>query len=145
MLEIKDTNKFGKVIAGALAKVELTVTDAQAKKRWINAIAKATAQIELHGEFMNYDTAENHLVIWSQDSNEIYTANGVCQCKAFERGAACWHRAAARLVRLYLELPENTKPNFPAKMETKEIPYLRNTKEPIRVEKYGSVRLPVYA
>jgi hypothetical protein len=32
MLEIKDTNKFGKVIAGALAKVELTVTDAQAKK-----------------------------------------------------------------------------------------------------------------
>jgi hypothetical protein len=145
MLEIKDTNKFGQVIAGALAKVELTVTDAQTKKRWINAIAKATAQIELNGNFMNYDTAENHLVIWSQDSNEIYTSNGVCQCKAFENGLACWHRAAARLVRLYLELPENTKPNFPVKKETKEIPYLRNTKEPIRVEKYGSVRLPVYA
>jgi hypothetical protein len=85
------------------------------KKRWINAIAKATVQIEQHGEFMNYDTADNHLVIWSQDSNEIYSANGVCQCKAFERGLPCWHRAAARLVRLYLELPENTKPNFPAK------------------------------
>ena len=145
MLEIKDTNKFGKVIAGALAKVELTVTDTQTKKRWINAIAKATAQIELNGNFMNYDTAENHLVIWSQDSNEIYTSNGVCQCKAFERGLACWHRAAARLVRLYLELPENTKPNFAAKKGIKDIPYLPNTKEPIRVEKYGSVRLPVYA
>jgi hypothetical protein len=94
---------------------------------------------------MNYDTADNHLVIWSQDSNEIYTANGVCQCKAFERGTACWHRAAARLVRLYLELPENTKPVFPAKKGIKDIPYLPNTKEPIRVEKYGSVRLPVYA
>jgi hypothetical protein len=94
---------------------------------------------------MNYDTADNHLVIWSQDSNEIYTANGVCQCKAFERGLACWHRAAARLVRLYQELPENTKPNFAAKKDIKDIPYLPNTKEPIRVEKYGSVRLPVYA
>jgi hypothetical protein len=145
MLEIKDTNKFGRVIAGALAKVELTVTDAQTKKRWINAISKAAAQIELNGDFMNYATMDNHLVIWSQDSNEIYTSNGVCQCKAFERGLPCWHRAAARLVHLYLELPENTNPNFPAKMETKETPYLRNTREPIRVEKYGSVRLPVYA
>lgn len=144
MLKIKDTNKFGKVIAGALAKVELTVTDAQTKKRWTNAIAKATAQIELNGEFVNYDTAENHLVIWSQDSNEIYTSNGVCQCKAFTRGLPCWHRAAARLVRLYLELPENNKPMLPAKKEIKDIQYLRNTKEPVRVEKYGSVKLPVY-
>jgi hypothetical protein len=145
MLEIKDTNKFGQVIAGALAKVELTVTDAQTKKRWNNAIAKATAQIESNGEFMNYDTVENHLVIWSQDSNEVYSANGVCQCKAFERGLPYWHRAAARLVRLYLELPENNKPIFPAKKEIKNIPYLPNTKEPIKVEKYGEVRLPVYA
>ncbi len=145
MLEIKDTNKFGKVVAGALAKVELTVKDASTKKRWINAIAKAAAQIESHGEFMNYDEAENHLVIWSQDSNEIYTSNGVCQCKAFERGFACWHRAAARIVRIYLELPENKTPAFPAKVETAEIPYLPNTREAVRVEKYGSVRLPVYA
>jgi hypothetical protein len=145
MLEIKDTNKFGEVIAGALAKVELTITDAQTKKRWTNAIAKATAQIELNGEFMNYDAAENHLVIWSQDSNEIYTSNGVFQCKAFERGLACWHRAAARLVRLYLELPENTKPMLPSKKESRDIPYLPNTKEPVRVEKYGAVKLPVYA
>ena len=100
MLNIKDTNKLGKVISEALAKVELTVKDASNKKRWINAIAKAAAQIELHGEFMTYDETENHLVIWSQDSNEIYSANGVCQCQAFEKGFACWHRAAARIVRL---------------------------------------------
>jgi hypothetical protein len=146
MLNIENKNKFGKVIADAIAKVELTVKDAQTKKRWINAISKAAAQIDNHGEFMTYDTQDNHLVIWSQDSNEIYTSNGVCQCKAFAQNQPCWHRAAARLVRLYLELPENTNPQLPAaKKETKEIPYLKNTKEPIRFEKYGSVVLPVYA
>jgi hypothetical protein len=31
-----------------------------------------------------------------------------------------------------------------ADKEVKEIPYLKNTKEPVRVEKYGPVRLPVY-
>ncbi len=146
MIEITDTNKFGKVAADAIAKVELTVTDAQTKKRWINAIAKAVIEIEENGVFMNYDKKDNYLVIWSQKSNEVYSANGVCRCKAFERGFACWHRAAARLVRLYLELPENIAPNFPnaKKLETNEIPYLPNTRQPIRVEKYGSVRLPVY-
>jgi hypothetical protein len=146
MLEIKDTNKFGKVTAAALAKVELTVTDAQNKKRWFNAITKAVIEIEENGAFMTYDAKDNYLVIWSQKSNEVYSANGVCQCKAFERGFACWHRAAARLVRLYLELPENVAPNFPnaEKLETEVTIYLPNTKEPVRVEKYGSVRLPVY-
>jgi hypothetical protein len=28
--------------------------------------------------------------------------------------------------------------------EAEEVPYFKNTKEPIRVEKYGSVRLPIY-
>jgi hypothetical protein len=144
MLEIEDTNKFGKVTAAALAKVELTVTDAQNKKRWVNAIAKAVVEIEANGAFMTYDEKDNYLVIWSQKSNEVYSANGVCQCRAFERGTACWHRAAARLVRLYLELPENKKPAFAAQKEMKEIPYLPNTREAVRVEKYGSVRLPVY-
>jgi hypothetical protein len=146
MLQIENKDRFGKVIADALAKIELTVTDVQTKKRWINAIAKAVVQIEENDAFMNYDKADNYLVIWSQNSNEVYSANGVCQCKAFERGFACWHRAAARLVRLYLELPENVAPNFPnvEKLETEVTIYLPNTKEPIRVEKYGSVRLPVY-
>ena len=113
MLSITDASKFGKVIAGTLAKVELTVKDASAKKRWINAITKAAVQIEQNGAFMTYDEAENYLVILSQDSNEVYSANGVCRGKAFARGLPCWHRSAARLVRLYLELPENITPKFP--------------------------------
>ena len=140
MLEIENKDRFGKVVADALAKIELTVTDAGMKKRWINAIAKAVAEIEANGVFMTYQPEDHSLIIWSQKSNNIYTANGVCQCRAFEQGSPCFHRAAARLVRLYME-PETA--NAPVK-EAGEITYLKNTKEPVRVEKYGSVRLPVH-
>ncbi len=140
MLEIENKDRFGKVVADALAKVELTVTDAQTKKRWIRAIAKAVAEIEQNGVFMTWQDEDHSLLIWSQKSNHIYSANGVCGCRAFEQGVPCFHRAAARLVRLYME-PETVA--APIK-EVNEIPYLKNTKEPVRVEKYGSVRLPIY-
>ena len=140
MLEIENKDKFGKIVADSLAKIELTVTDAGMKKRWINAIAKATAEIEANGVFMTYQEEDHSLIIWRQKSNNIYTANGVCQCRAFEQGSPCFHRAAARLVRLYME-PEMSAT---VDKEAEEIPYLKNTKEPVRVEKYGSVRLPVH-
>ena len=140
MLQIENKDRFGKVIADALAKVELTVTDSQTKKRWVNAIAKAAVEIEQNGVFMTWQDEDHSLLIWSQKSNNIYTANGVCQCRAFEQGAPCFHRAAARLVRLYMEME-----NAPVEAkEVKEIPYLKNAKEPLKVEKYGSVRLPIY-
>ncbi len=146
MLEIENKDRFGKVIADSLSKIEQTVTDAQTKKRWINAIAKAAAEIEQNGVFMTWQNEDHSLLIWSQRSNNIYTANGVCQCRAFEQGSPCFHRAAARLVRLYLELPENVAPNFPnaEKLETEVTIYLPNTKEPVRIEKYGSVKLSIY-
>ena len=140
MFQIENKDKFGKIVADSLAKIELTVTDAGMKKRWINAIAKATAEIEANGVFMTYQPEDHSLIIWRQKSNNIYTANGVCQCRAFEQGAPCFHCAAARLVRLYMELETASA----AVREVKEITYLKNTKEPIRVEKYGSVRLPVH-
>ena len=140
MLQIENKDRFGKVIAGALAKIELTAADSQTKKRWINAIAKAVVEIEQNGVFMTWQNEDHSLLIWSQKSNNIYTANGVCQCRAFEQGAPCFHRAAARLVRLYME-PETVA--APVR-EVNEIPYLKNTKEPVRIEKFGSVRLPVY-
>ncbi len=67
--------------------------------RWQTAIAKAKRQIE-DNPFMHFDG--DALLILS-DSNEIYRANGVCQCKAYEKGFPCWHRAAARLVKRYME------------------------------------------
>ncbi len=122
MLQIENKDRFGKVIADALSKVELTVADAQTKRRWVRAIAKATVEIEENGVFMTWMQDDKSLLIWSQKSNQIYTANGVCQCRAFEQGSPCFHRAAARLVRLYLEA-EN------APVQAEEIPYLKPTVE----------------
>ncbi len=67
--------------------------------RWQTAIAKAKRQIE-DNPFMHFDG--DALLILS-DSNEIYRANGTCQCRAYVNGQPCWHRAAARLVKRYNE------------------------------------------
>ncbi|MCA1622540.1 MAG: SWIM zinc finger family protein [Acidobacteria bacterium] len=131
MLEITNQDKFGKVIADAIAKVELTVTDNQTKARWINAISKAAAQIEENGVFMTWQSETKSLLIWSQESNEIYSSNGVCSCPAFKRGFACWHRAAARLVRLY---------NEPQAEEMNNAPYLKPTIER-KAERVGGIRI----
>ena len=132
MLQIENKDRFGKVIADALSKVEQTA-DAQTKKRWINAIAKATVEIEENGVFMTWMEEDKSLLIWSQKSNNIYAANGVCQCRAFEQGVACFHRAAARLVRLYLET-ENVL------VQAEEIPYLKPTVER-KAERIAGIRI----
>jgi len=133
MLQIENKDRFGKVIAGALSKVELTVADAQTKKRWINAIAKATVEIEENGVFMTWMDDSQSLLIWSQKSNQIYSANGVCSCRAFEQGSPCFHRAAARLVRLYMET-EN------APVQAEEIPYLKPTVQ-VKAERIAGIRI----
>ncbi len=72
---------------------------ATGSKRWQTAIAKAKQQLESN-PFLHFDG--DALLILS-DSNEIYRANGTCQCKAFQKHQPCWHRAAARLVTRYNE------------------------------------------
>ncbi len=134
MLQIENKDRFGKVIADALSKVELT-TDAQTRRRWVNAIAKATAEIEQNGVFMTWMENDKSLLIWSQKSNNIYTANGVCQCRAFEQGSPCFHRAAARLVRLYMEME-----NAPVKVKAEEIPYLKPTVQ-VKAERIAGIRI----
>ena len=71
-------------------------------QRWINAIARATAEIETN-PYMTYEVESHSLLMMSDSSNQIYTANGTCQCKAFEKGFPCRHRAAARLITIYIE------------------------------------------
>jgi hypothetical protein len=67
--------------------------------RWQMAIAKARREIE-DNPYLHYD---GHALIILSESNEIYSANGTCQCKAFAHGQPCWHRAAARIVQRYNE------------------------------------------
>jgi hypothetical protein len=76
---------------------------AQGSKRWQTAIAKAKGEIESN-PYLHVDG--DALLILSA-SNEIYRANGSCQCKAYANGQPCWHRAAARLVKNYNETADN--------------------------------------
>ena len=68
-------------------------------RRWQHAIVRAKVEIEVN-PFIHWNG--NALVILSP-SDEIYEANGRCQCKAYEQGFPCWHRAAARLIQRYNE------------------------------------------
>lgn len=99
MIEIQDQKLFAKVIAEAMSHTETSDIPAYLKKRWHNAIGAATRDIEENGTFMEWQ--DDRLLIWSQESNEIYEANGTCSCKAYELDSPCRHRAAARLVRNY--------------------------------------------
>jgi hypothetical protein len=85
------------------AKMEKVIQDAFDKvngsRRWQAAIVRAKIELE-----------NNPYIHWGGDallilspSNEIYSANGKCQCLAYQSGQPCWHRAAARLVRRYIE------------------------------------------
>ena len=87
-----DENKMQQVAQDAFDKVS-------GNRRWETAIAKAKAQLESN-PYIHFDGKA--LLILSP-SGEIYTANGICQCKAFASGQPCWHRAAARLVERYNE------------------------------------------
>jgi hypothetical protein len=90
---------LSEIAAESIAKIN---PESHNGKRWINAITKATAEIETN-PFMTYEVESHSLLMMSDMSNQIYKANGVCQCKAFKQGFPCRHRAAARLVTLYIE------------------------------------------
>lgn len=103
--ETINSQVFGKVIAETLVLIQNQYESNQLSesnyKRWINAIGKATVEFE-NNPFLTWDADNKHLIIWSK-SNEIYEANGTCQCTAFLGSFPCYHRALARLVQRYFE------------------------------------------
>jgi hypothetical protein len=96
---------LGKVIAETLASIHIQYESNRLSegnyKRWINAIGKATVEFESN-PFIAWDAENRHLTIWA-NSNEIYEANGTCQCRAYLEGFPCYHRALARLIQRYFE------------------------------------------
>jgi hypothetical protein len=96
---------LGKVIAETLVSIQNQFEAKQLTegnyKRWIKAIGKATVEFE-NNPFLSWNFDRKHLIIWSK-SNEIYEANGTCQCRAYLDGQPCYHRALARLVQRYFE------------------------------------------
>ncbi len=74
--------------------------DAAAHGRWLVAIGRAV--VELTSNPYIERNAHGGLIIGSPSGN-VYSSNGVCGCKAYEFKQACWHRAAARIVRRHDE------------------------------------------
>lgn len=73
---------------------------AAAHPRWVVAIGRALAEL---GQNPWIERGDAGGLIIGSPSGKCYTSNGVCQCISFSYGQACWHRAAARLVRLHDE------------------------------------------
>ena len=103
--ETINTEILGKVVAETLVSIQTQFESKQLSegcyKRWIKAVGKAVAEFE-NNPFLAWNSQEKHLIIWST-SNEIYEANGTCQCRAYLDGQPCYHRALARLVQRYFE------------------------------------------
>lgn len=144
-LEIKSEQLFNRVVSTAIQDAITNSSTIEKAKRWERAIDRAVREI-IENPYLHYDENENHLVILSSSSNNIYAANGECQCLAYMNGKfPCWHRAAARIWRLYLE--SENKPPTPAKAAAaaascrtpSEIPYLK-PETGNRPEKLGNIR-----
>jgi hypothetical protein len=84
------------------AVVEQACKDAAAHGRWLVAIGRAAYELEVNP----YLERGDHGLLIASPSGSVYSGNGVCGCKAYEFGQPCWHRAAARLVRLHDEALE---------------------------------------
>jgi hypothetical protein len=79
---------------------------AAGNSRWLSAINRAVEGLQ--GGWIVTELADCLMV--TTESGETYRANGVCQCKAFELGQPCKHRAAARLIEMYNQAANQTAP-----------------------------------
>jgi hypothetical protein len=82
------------------AVAEKAAHDAANHPRWLVALGRAIVELDSN-PFL--ERAEHGGLIIGSPSGACYTSNGVCQCPSYNFGQPCWHRAAARLVRLHDE------------------------------------------
>ena len=83
-----DRAKVGAVVASARAKVA-------SDTRWLNAINRAYAELELN----QWLFTGRVLVVASRTSAKRYHVTATtCECQAAAKGRPCWHRAAHRLL-----------------------------------------------
>jgi hypothetical protein len=95
------------------AVVDQALQDAAQHPRWVNAINRAVAEL-VSNPYIERQQGHSGLLIGSPSGN-AYASNGICGCTAYTGidantgrrlhlgGQPCWHRAAARLVRLHDE------------------------------------------
>jgi hypothetical protein len=68
-------------------------------QRWVRAIDRAAAQLV---ENPYVEALDDHTLLIAGEHG-VYTANGSCQCKAYQHGQPCVHRAMSRLYQRYTE------------------------------------------
>ena len=105
MLNLVNRAKWQAVVSEAIQNALANCQDDRTAERWVNAIERAAAMVETQPEFISWLPEENAVVIFNTETGGVYEANGVCQCKAFEKGFPCKHRAMARLVQRYFDDP----------------------------------------
>ena len=101
--------------------------ECQAEKAWLNAVNRAALNLEA----CQWQFDGHTLIVKSATEQHVHytvTSDG-CECKAFEAGRPCWHRAARRLLIKAAELaqiptPRNTCPACGALIEA--VPYVVN-------------------
>ena len=141
MIEITDKNLFGKIVAESLVSIDQNQTINTANKlRWIKAIGKASARMELPSEcLLDFDAETSTMTIWNVGrNNALYQANNGCQCLAFEANQPCWHLAAKRLYQKYLE---NISPVVSSQKSLTEMQNALYYKPEIKSEKINGVRI----
>lgn len=81
------------------------------RNRWFNAVAKATAQL-LDG--VRFEQDEEGIIFPSRTRTGLaHHVNGTCDCEAAEDGQPCWHRAAARMIRIIANAQQHGTINAP--------------------------------
>jgi hypothetical protein len=92
MISVNET-KLAAVVESALASVS-------GDRRWTKAIMRAEQLLTSGNPYIHFT---GDALVMLSESGEIYTANGICQCKAYAGGQPCKHRAAYKLVKRYME------------------------------------------
>jgi hypothetical protein len=105
MLKIVNRELFGRCIAESLVRIDRNASiNTGEKLRWVNALGKAAARMESSDFLMTWQPESETMVIWTVGTtNQVYAANGSCQCRAYLSGNPCWHLAAKQLYKRYLE------------------------------------------
>lgn len=98
-----ETVQIAPLMDALCSAVDAARAKAADDQRWLNALDTAWGWL-LQQDAVSYCPTTHALRVTSaSEPGKVYEANGACQCRAFAEHSACWHRAAARLVRRALE------------------------------------------
>lgn len=110
MLQL-NSDRFEEVVNEAMVRVQGAPKDAG---RWTRAITKAFEFLTSTALWHLMDDGETLLIV-SPQSSQVYEVGEHCEridggesktyCPAYAKGQPCWHRAAKRLVDLYVAEP----------------------------------------